>query len=169
VKKPFIAFALAAMLVLSTFATAIADTATIGNDDNERTQRDTSWMDWHLVDANNPAEVYGHIDEIRYHSLADNPMRFFTVNDELVVQWVSDEFDAGTGQQSHVIAGDPVRVSPGDMLGMYFAQTGTISFAGGGGRSTRKDRTRVSLTWETNFTPTAWSAVPTRSSRTSRP
>jgi hypothetical protein len=132
VKRPLFTFALAAMLVLSTFATAIADGDRIGNDDNERTQRDSAWTDWHLVDANNPAAVYGTIDEIRYHSLADNPMRFFTVNDDLVVQWVSDEFQAGAGQQAYAIPGDAVPVSPGDMLGMYFAQTGTISFAGEG-------------------------------------
>ena len=124
-----------AALVFSTMAAATLSTngSTIGNDDNERSLLDTSWTDWAIVDANNPADVVGTIEEIRYFSGADLPMRFFVVDEDLEVTWISDEFDAGApGKQTYVIPDGPVGVGPGDMLGMYFADTGTVHSESGG-------------------------------------
>ena len=135
-RKLTVMAALAALVFSTMAATTLSGNGySIGNDDQERTLLDTTWTDWSIVDANNPADVVGTIEEIRYWSGADNPMRFFVVDENLEVTWISAEFDAGTGQQVYVIPDDPVGVGQGDMLGMYFKETGTIHSESTGGTS----------------------------------
>lgn len=131
--RRIMAISMAALIAMGMVAgPALASaTGSIGNDAEPRPERDTSWEDWHLIDANNSADIDGTIDAIDYYSKANNPMRFFLVDDKLTVQWVGEEFDAGVGGGTYDLD-EPVGVAEGWYLGMYFADTGTIAYEGGG-------------------------------------
>lgn len=84
---------IAAVLGLSTAAHAL--TGTLGNDATNRATTDT-WINFTIVDTNNPAPFDGTFTKINYYAEQPGNIRFVIVDTTDTVTWISDLVTAPT-------------------------------------------------------------------------
>lgn len=122
------AFALSASLTL-------AAGISVGNDTASRPVTDTR-ANFAIIDTNHPVSDTGNLSTFKYYASTKNPFRFFIVDSNNDVKWVSDEINPANFGVNIFIPNNPAHVESGYNVGMYFASTGTIPFTYAGTSAT---------------------------------
>ena len=122
-------------------ATALAVSATMGNDAIDRGNVDT-FQNFTVVDTNSPAQFDGYFTEIDYYAHRAGTIRFLVVDSTNTVTWVSDEITAAAKGAYTVPFAEPVGVTTGSNLGVYSKLAGVVSW--------EHDATAERAAWEPN-------------------
>lgn len=145
-RKTLLTGATAVAATIGVAATAVAVTATIGNDAIIRPNL-TGFENFTVVDTNRPAPFDGYLDSITYYAARvgtipsgedDYALRFLMVDTHDVVTWVSDEVVPDSVGVHTLPLDEPVGVTVGSNLAVYFKYAGVVPYSFDLGAGTAK-------------------------------